>query len=111
MDLPELGQGRLVLGEAGQVLLQRGDLAVPLAQEHLAIDQVQDRFGILANAREPAEIGLHEDAIARLPAFRLISPHQGQNLHRALGFSTGQISGHDQGRKAGIGLGGRWGIG
>src|SRR5262249_38737529 len=62
--------------EARQVFLQGRGLAVALAQQYFLIDQFERTFDVRPQRREALQVGLHEDAVARLPAGALLLPQR-----------------------------------
>ncbi len=78
VDLELQPQFLLVLREAADVLLTGRRLAPLLAEEHLAVDEVEQRLGLVAQPREPAQVRLDEGTLAAMPAPPLVGPQHGE---------------------------------
>src|SRR5262249_41097395 len=79
---PELG-GKM--RKAGEVLLETRRLAQLLAQQDLAVDQVEDRLGVVFQLRPLVEVSLHRGALAPAPAPALVCEQQAQDRPVGIG--------------------------
>jgi hypothetical protein len=83
-----------VLGEAAAVLVHVGALAEALAEEELAVDQVEGGLGAGGDGGVAAQVLLRRHPLARLPAPPLVRPQHGRQLVHGPGAGRGQEGVH-----------------